>query len=1112
MSDPSNRGLIEAAIAAQEQLRRTLGDEVVDVTIRALRAQLGPAEDPTIEHERRLVTVLFMDVVDSTRILQGLDPEEVMVIMDSALQSLAGGIDARGGRVVKFMGDGFLAVFGLRRTRENDAEMAVRAGLEVVRHASTIGADVARAHGIAGFDVRVGINTGLVVIGGATEARDTVMGSAVSLASRIETAAPPGGVLISQSTYRQVRGLFELQAAGTIDAKGFPEPVPVHRVIAALSDRHLESTRGIEDVDVELVGRDEQLGTLLQAFNEVVTSGTARTVTITGDAGIGKSRLLAEFEARLPPDPPRSTFRARGGMEGANVPYSLLRDLVERCFDIRSDDPVAVVGEKLAAGLGTGLAPGPNRAAKVTAIGQLLGYDSPTGDDLAGGHDPQHLRDRAVSHLVEFFREETTDGPVLLLLDDLQWTDDSSLEVLRDVIEGLTAHPLLTIALTRPTVRESSDALARLPNELHVQLEGLSPSESETLADSILSRIGDCPPQLRGMLLEHAGGNPYYLEELVMMCIDDGIIVVGDPAWSVHIEKLQTLRVPTTLTGVIRARLDSLPGSEHGALQQASVVGRVFWDAVVAQIAGRPSDPAVDRNLHSLQARQMIHARSPSAFSHASEYAFSHTLLRDATYEEVLLDDRRAYHGITADWLIAASGDRQQEYAGLIAGHLEKAGRSAEALAYLTHAAEAAWSSYAISTAADFYSRAIALVPDDDLETRYKLLLGREKTSALQGDREAQRCELDELEQIAHAIGDPARQALVAVERTFLGFYTSDYAAALASARRAAEYAAATDDLALQGRTRTALAWALYYVEDWDAGRAQGEEALVIARELATAQSAGAARIEATAQNLLGMIALTTGELSEARMRLSRALEISQVDGDREAASTYLNNLGVVLTMLGHYEAAEGNFSEIMQEAVESGDRSSESAARLNLAWVAAAGGAWELARTHAKRGIDMKRRHEHLEAEAEGLLWLGHALLGLAELDDAQAAYEESIEIRRTLQQTGPALGAEAGLVRVALARDDIGDAMSHAENILSHLDQDEKLEGTWEPLRIHLTAIEALIVAGDERTERVLRRAERVLHAGAEKITDADDRRSYLEAIPWHSRIQELAAGSAE
>ncbi len=1103
MTDPVSREHLEAAIAAQEQLRDTLGDSIVDATIGALRAQLDASFPTTadIEHERRLVTVLFMDVVDSTRILQGVDPEDAMTIMDPALQLLAEPVRTRGGRVTRFMGDGFLAVFGLNLTRENDAEMAVRAGLDILDTARSVAAEIARDHRIDGFSVRVGINTGLVVTGGVTEAEDTVMGSAVNLASRIESAAPAGGLLISQTTYRQVRGSFDLEPAGTIDAKGFDEPVPVHLVTGDRSMTPIGLTRGLEEVDTELIGRHDDLAFLTHALEDVSATGQGRTITVVGDAGIGKSRLLAEFEAGLPETPPVTVFRARAALGSNDTPHSMLRDLVERCFDIRNDDAVDLVRQKLRAGLRERMPDTTGLADKTHAVGRLLGYDMTGPATLDGIPDsPQRLHDLAIGHLVEFFRSAAASSTVLMLLDDLHWADEGSLSVLAQLIEELANEPVLVIALSRP-LHHAQPGWERLPRHSRLTLDPLTGEQAGAMIDSMLSRIDSCPPELRTMLLERAGGNPYYLEELVMMCIDDGVIVVDRDAWLVRLDHLATLRLPTTLTGVIQARLDSLPAAERNTIQQASVVGRVFWDDALVHIAASDRGEAIASELDALQTRQMIHPREPSTFSHAAEYAFSHTLLRDATYESVLIGSRKKYHGVVADWLIARSGEREQELVGVIAGHLEKAGRSVEALEYLMRAAEGALNSHAVSAAADFYDRALALTSEDDLERRYRLLLGRVKAWAFQGDRDGQRTALDELERAVDRLGDPGRQALVALERTYMHFYTSEFSQALSSARRSTAFAADTDDLALQSRTQSSLGWSLLYLEDREKARSHGERALELASR------ADSERYEATALNLLGMVALSGGDLSETRSRLTRALDISRRENRSDAAATYLNNLAVALTMLGDYEGASGHFAEMLRLAEERGDRSSAAAAHVNLAWVAAARGDWETARLHAEQGAGMKRTQEHKEAEAEALLWLGHAYVGLERPDDADSAYEASLAIRRELNQTALGLGATAGMARSSLLRGDVNGAMTHAETVLEHLDEGETLEGTWEPLRIHLAVIDCLLAAQDERADRAIERAAGLLAERAEKIPDPGDRRVFREAVPWHRRIIELA-----
>ncbi len=1085
-TDPAR--LLGAAISAQEQLRGSVDDAVIDAALEALQAQLGlVSPDALVERERRLVTVLFLDVVDSTRLLVDVDPEETMTIMDGALQVLAEPIRARGGRVTRFMGDGFLAVFGLQRTREDDAEMAVRAGLDIIDLAGRAGGAAAVEHGIAGLDVRIGINTGLVVTGGI----NTVMGSAVNLASRIETSAEPGTVLVAQSTFRQLRGRFATEPAGTIEAKGFPDPVAVHVVLAEGSG---VAARGAAPA---FVGRGSEMEALGREFADAVSSAGVRAVTIVGNAGVGKSRLVDEFTASLGDGHVVSVFRAGATESRSTVPHALLRSLLDGQFGDRTDAPRT--RDELAVELEPYLSDDGARQAKVELVARLLGYGH-TVDDVP--ENPDRLRSRAAVHLAEFFRNRAELRPIVFALDDVHWADDGSLAVIVDVAAQLGATPVLVVGAMRPEPRDPEKMWVGLQARRVMTLGPLADTALAELLDKLLARIEDCPAVLRERLLEHAGGNPYYLEELVLMCIDEGIIVVGDDAWSVRLDRFTALSVPTTLAGVLRARLEGLEPSERSLLQQAAILGSAFWDDAAAHIADRSLE-AIAGPLLSLQRRNMIELRTPSVFPESAEYGFSHVLLRDTAYDEVLLEDRRRHHSSAADWLMAASAGRTPEFAGQIGDHLERAGRIDEAAGFLAVAAEAAWKSYAIATADEFYRRALELVSESD-DRRFDLVLGRVRMLALLGDLAAQRRELDALERLATESGDEHRRAQAAIRRTFFGFHAADYTDALAAAERARLHASATVDIGLQSRAMSSIAWAYLYLQDWEAARAAGEEALAIATGAEDTRSTG------TALNILGMAAISAGELSEARQRTTQALGIAREAHDLDGEITYLSNLGVALTTLGDYGGALDRFSEVLRRAEDSGDRFIEGTAAVNLAWVAAAMGRWDEARHMATRGLGLKRSQGQREAEAEALLWLGHALVGLGDLDEAEAAYRGSGAIRVGLEQIALGLEADAGLVRVDLARGDVQQAAQRAEGLLGHLDGGAGLEGAWEPLRIHLAVIEACIAAGDERVDALLAGAVGALSTRAWKISDPSDRDRYLEAVPWHRRVLELAAAN--
>ena len=1094
-SDPAR--LLEAAIEAQERLRGLVDETVVDAALEALHAQLGLlSPDARVDRERRLVTVLFLDVVDSTRLLVGVDPEETMTIMDGALQVLAEPVRAAGGRVTRFMGDGFLAVFGLHRTREDDAEMAVRAALAIRERARDVGGEVAAEHGIRGLDVRVGVNTGLVVTGGI----NTVMGSTVNLASRIETSAAPGTVRVSQSTFRQLRGRFDTEPAGTIEAKGFPDPVPVHVVLA--QRREGDGAAGTGESGPSFVGRASELTALAEAFAAVVASADVGAVTIVGNAGVGKSRLIDEFVASVADAPHAVVVFRVGTAEGrADVPHSLIRGLIDARVGIRAEDPPDVAREKLAGGLGPYLADDDARPAKVDLIARLLGYREASGDLP---ENPDRLRSRAAVHLAEFVRGVAGSTPILFVLDDVQWADDGSLAVLTDVLSELDRMPVLMVGAMRPEPRDPATMWAGLPGHRVINVGPLSEAASGQLLDELLVRVRDRPDDLRGRLLEHAAGNPYYLEELVLMCLDEGIIETDDDVWTVRSDRLAALRVPTTLAGVLRARLERLDPSERSVLHQASVLGSVFWVEAVARIADRrPGD--LSPQVGSLLDRSMIERKEPSTFPAAEEYAFAHVLLRDTAYDEVLLDTRRRYHSAAADWLIEATAGRTHAFAGQIGEHLAQAGRADEAVGFLAEAADAAWWGYAVATADALYRRALELASEGD-PRRFELLHGRVRTAGLLGDRSEQRSLLVALERMAEQSGDDVRQALAAIRRTFYCFHLAEYTEALRAAERACRFASATSDVGLQSRAMSSLAWAHLYLQDWAAARATGELALDVAMR------SGDSRSRATSLNILGMAGVASGELSEAKLRTMEALDIARTADDVDAEMTYLSNLGVALMALGSYEAASDCFAETLERAVASGDRFLEGTASVNLAWAETALGEWADARRRASVGLELKRAQGQREAEAEALLWLGHALAGMGEFDEAERAYRDSAAIRAELGQTALGLEAEAGLLRVSLEREDLPAVRERMAPILEALDADPGLEGAWEPLRIPLSVVEALRAIGDDRAEAVLEQAMTSLAERSAMISDPADRDQYLRAVPWHRRLAELAEGGAE
>jgi len=563
----------------------------------------------------------------------------------------------------------------------------------------------------------VGINTGLVALGGLTEAEDTLMGAAVNLAARLESAAPPGGLLISHDTYRHVRGLFDVEPQDPVQAKGFDEPVQVYRVLRLKPRAFRTYTRGVEGVETRMVGRESELKYLQDALLTAIEEGEGQVITISGEAGVGKSRLLYEFQnwIELLPPPAVRFFEGRGRQDAQGLPYGLLRNLFEFRFQIQEDESADAARQKLVGGLMEVFESIEDGEMRAHILGQLLGFDFNTSPHLKGVlNDPEQLRNRGRAYLGEYFEGLSAQGPVIVYLEDIHWADDSSLDALNWMGERLARQDLLVVCAARPILFERRPFWGEgLAYHKRLELGPLSRRESRQLVAEVLKLADRLPIELRDLVVEGAEGNPFYLEELIKMLVEDGVIVKEEEVWHLHPERMAEVDVPPTLAGVLQARLDGLTIEERTVLQQASVVGRQFWDRVVAhiQVSGGGSPQLVPESLDSLRSWELIYRREGSTFADSREFIFKHDILREVTYESVLKRLRRVYHGFVADWLIAQDAKRAGEYSGLIAEHLLQAGRNEQAVRYYLQSGETALDTYANIEAEAGFRKALELSP-----------------------------------------------------------------------------------------------------------------------------------------------------------------------------------------------------------------------------------------------------------------------------------------------------------------------------------------------------------------------------------------------------------------
>jgi class 3 adenylate cyclase/tetratricopeptide (TPR) repeat protein len=1012
-----------------ERLLRLVPQEYADRLV-ATRGQ--------VPSERRLVTILFTDVKGSTAMAEALDPEDVMEIMSGAFDLLIEPVVRHEGTVARLMGDAVLAFFGTPLSHEDDPQRAVRAALDIVAGIRQYAARLEEERGLAGFDVRVGINTGLVVVGEVgsdLRVEYTAMGDAINLAARLEQNAPPGSILISHDTYRHVRAEFDVAPQEPLAVKGKAEPLRTYVVERARPRTFHRGGRGVEGIETRTVGREEELEQLQDAYHAVVEGGQCRVLTVVGEAGVGKSRLLDEF-GRWSELQPEACFHFQGRLdrEMRHQPYALLRSLFSFHLGIEESDPGAAARDKLVQGLATGFeSAGAQAQAEMKAhiIGQLLGFDFGASPHVqAIGQDGQQVRDRALIYIGDYLRAMATQRPLVVLLEDLHWADDSSL----DAVERLAASfalgvggpsPVLLLCAARPSLYErrpgwgtGRDFFRRL------DLSPLSPGDSRRLVEEILQRVEEVPELLRDLVVRGAEGNPFFTEELIKMLIEEGIIHAGEAAWSVDADRLGYLQVPPTLTGVLQARLDRLPFDQRQVLQEASVIGRLFWDLAVAYIAAAKTETnseEVARALAALQGREMVFPQATSTIVGAHEYLFKHALLREVTYEGVLKRVRRVYHGLVADWMMARAGEREREYTGLLADHLALAGRTEEAAVYLRRAAEQAAAAYANAEAVEYYTRALELAPADRAEARYAMLLAREKLYELQGAMEERGRDVAALEELAQALdaaGAPvgrSRRAEVALRRANYERRRGNNEPAFAAARAAVRLAHEAQDVAGEADARIIRGWTFNIQGKREAALQQFEQALALAREC------GARQVEARCLSALGILSSeeNVGDRDAATCRV-RAAEIFRQIGDRRGEAGQLQGLANLYQEGGDQQQARIMCERVLDTFRKTGDRLGQGGALFTLALIYAAEDNWVAGTASFEQILAIQREVGGPPGQASSQINAGFALTAQGFYSQGQALCRHAL---RTVREIGDRKPAGHALLQLGLIHYHQGD-----------------------------------------------------------------------------------------
>jgi class 3 adenylate cyclase/tetratricopeptide (TPR) repeat protein len=652
--------------------------------------------------ERKVVTVLFADLVGFTGRAEQLDPEDVRAMLSPYYARLRSELERRGGTVEKFIGDAVMAVFGAPVAHEDDPERAVRAALAI--------RDAIRDED-AGLQVRIAVNTGEALV--SLDARPSAgegmaAGDVVNTTARLQSAAPVNGILVGESTYRATRNAIEYREAAPVEAKGKVDPVQVWEAVQAYSRIAVETL----ETGAPLIGRRRELDVLTGALDRARQERTPQLVTLVGVPGIGKSRLVYELFKAIESEPDLVFWRqGRALPYGEGVTYWALAEMVKAHVGVLETDSLADVGQKLTQAVSVVLAESPETEWVELHLRLLVGLT--TSSDMSGDR-----RAESFAAWRRFFEALAEQNPLVLVFDDLHWADDDLLDFVDHLVDWATSVPILVVCAARPELLDRRPAWGggKL-NAATVSVTPLSDEETAELIGALLERIL-LPAEIQATLLAHAGGNPLYAEQFVRMHLERA----GDaPA------------LPETVQGIIAARLDILPAAEKALLQDAAVMGKVFWLGAAAAI-GELGPDAVETLLHALERKDFIRRERRSSVAGETEYSFRHVLVQDVAYAQIPRAARAEKHRLAAGWIESLSDDRADERAEMLAHHYlaalefaraagsETADLQERARLALRVAGERAMALSAFAPAARLFESALELWPADDAE-RPRLLL-----------------------------------------------------------------------------------------------------------------------------------------------------------------------------------------------------------------------------------------------------------------------------------------------------------------------------------------------------------------------------------------------------
>jgi len=959
------------------------------------------------ELERRLVTVLFCDLAGFTPLSEQLDPEDVRDIQAMYFGRMSQEIRRFGGSIEKYAGDAVLALFGVPVAHEDDAERAVRCGMSMQEAIKEVAAEVGNRWGVE-LALRVGVNTGEVVsgtwdIGGRKDY--AVSGDAVNTAARLQAVAEPGEVLVGEETMWLARKAIRFGERRTVVLKGKAGSVPVY---GALEERPRPGGWRESGRHVPLVGRTNELTLLSSIWAKVVQEVHPHLVTVLGEPGIGKSRLVAEFEGSLLNE--ARLLRGRCLPYGEVGGYWALAEIVKEVAGVTVADDMETATRKLGEVV-AGVLSQTEAAWDPREITQHLALL--TGLDVNSDQPPTLADQRSLHVSVCRFLEALAQSQSLcILFEDLHWADESLLDLIEFIAARVREVPLLLLTQARPELLEKRPAWGRgLRNCTSLALEPLDERHGRELA-LILCQERGLAAGVAEQVVRGAAGNPLFAEELVAMIAERG----------------GATGIPGAIKALIAARLDALPPQERRAMQLAAVIGKVFWEGGLRAL-GAAGD--VTEHLEALEQKDLLRTHLRSQMRGDQEYAFKHDLIRDVAYETLSRADRRLLHNRLVGWIELIGGERVEEYLDLLAHHAMQAGAWEKALEYAQRAGEQAQGLYASRTTIEQFTRALDAAQHLGRVAAPTIYQARGQAYEILGEFEHARGDYERALEIARSVHDAGAewQSLIA-----LGFLWAqrDYTQTGAYYQQALALARSMGD-------PLTLAHSLNRLGNWHLNIEQPHDALGSHQEALTLfQQAHNQHGLAATYDLLGMTSFIGSDLVQATTYYQQAVALFQQLDDRQGLASSLKLLGdlggvyqsetVVPTSISFAESLR--FGELaLKIAREIGQRSAEAFALLGLGQYLGPRGEYARALEVAQASLALSEQIEHRQWMTYGYWEVGVLYLDLLALPEARQHLEQALALAQEIGSLHWMRIVSAFLARAYLLQEDL----TQAESILT-------------------------------------------------------------------------------